>query len=131
MNHGNLGGVAKERLAPCPQSKRNCICSFFSSHKKHYLPPISLSAEKFPLIWSQLMKYMEAKSEARLKKKTQFYLHYEWSSPLLGFIDDVEFLWDSHQEVLHFRSASRSGYWDLGANGSRIRRILKNLSLSN
>lgn len=45
-------------------------------------------------------------------------------SRLFGFIDDVDFILipsdaEGHGFV-HFRSASRTGYWDLGANRRRM-----------
>ncbi len=43
----------------------------------------------------------------------------------LGFIDDVQFLADEKAGVIHVRSASRIGYWDLGANRKRIENIRK------
>lgn len=43
----------------------------------------------------------------------------------LGFIDDVQFLADEKAGVIHVRSASRIGYWDLGVNRKRIENIRK------
>jgi len=39
---------------------------------------------------------------------------------LLGFVDDVEFQIDEAAGVIHVRSASRKGYWDLGVNRRRV-----------
>ena len=41
----------------------------------------------------------------------------------LGFTDDVQFLADEKAGVIHVRSASRVGYWDLGLNRKRIENI--------
>ena len=41
----------------------------------------------------------------------------------LGFVDDVEFRIDEAAGVIHVRSASRTGYWDLGANRRRVEAI--------
>ncbi len=43
----------------------------------------------------------------------------------LGFVDDVEFLVDMEQGLVQARSASRSGYWDLGVNRRRMEAIRK------
>jgi uncharacterized protein (DUF1499 family) len=51
------------------------------------------------------------------------YLHYEFTSLLLRFVDDVEFLFDDDTKTVHFRSASRTGYSDLGVNRRRMERI--------
>jgi uncharacterized protein (DUF1499 family) len=41
----------------------------------------------------------------------------------MGFVDDVQFLIDESPRVIHVRSASRDGYWDLGVNRRRIETI--------
>jgi uncharacterized protein (DUF1499 family) len=41
----------------------------------------------------------------------------------LGFVDDVEFRIDEAAGVIHVRSASRKGYWDLGVNRRRVETI--------
>jgi len=38
----------------------------------------------------------------------------------LGFVDDVEFRIDGAAGMIHVRSASRKGYWDLGVNRRRV-----------
>lgn len=55
------------------------------------------------------------------------YLHFTDKSPLFGFVDDVEFLYFPKQETLYFRSSSRVGKSDLGANKKRISMLLKAL----
>ncbi len=50
-------------------------------------------------------------------------MHYEFTSFLLRFVDDVEFLFDDETKTIHFRSASRTGYGDLGANRRRMEEI--------
>jgi uncharacterized protein (DUF1499 family) len=51
------------------------------------------------------------------------YLHYEFTSLLLRFVDDVEFLFDETTKAVHFRSASRTGYSDLGVNRQRMEQL--------
>ena len=51
------------------------------------------------------------------------YLHYEFTSLLLRFVDDVEFLFDDETKTVHFRSASRTGYGDFGVNRKRMEEI--------
>jgi len=38
-------------------------------------------------------------------------------------VDDVEFRIDEAAGVIHVRSASRKGYWDLGVNRRRVEAI--------
>ena len=48
------------------------------------------------------------------------YLHAEFRSKLMGFVDDVEFTCDERSDVLHVRSASRLGRRDYGVNRKRV-----------
>lgn len=59
----------------------------------------------------------------KLVEEDEAYLHYEFTSLLLRFVDDVEFLFDDGAKMLHFRSASRTGYGDFGVNRRRMEEI--------
>lgn len=60
-------------------------------------------------------------------EEDETYLHYECTSLLLRFVDDVEFLFDEPGKIIHFRSASRVGYGDLGVNRRRMEDIRSRL----
>jgi uncharacterized protein (DUF1499 family) len=51
------------------------------------------------------------------------YSRAEATGLLFRFIDDVEFFVDRNSKVIHFRSAPRIGYSDMGANRKRMERI--------
>ena len=51
------------------------------------------------------------------------YLYAEFQTPLLKFVDDVEFLLDQPASVIQMRSASRLGSKDFGANRKRLEAI--------
>jgi uncharacterized protein (DUF1499 family) len=59
-------------------------------------------------------------SRVKLVEEKEGYLAYEFTSLMFRFIDDVEFLVDDEAGVVHFRSASRVGHSDLGANRRRM-----------
>jgi uncharacterized protein (DUF1499 family) len=59
----------------------------------------------------------------KLVEEDETYLHYESTSLLLRFVDDVEFLFDDETKTIHFRSASRTGYGDLGVNRTRMEQV--------
>ena len=67
-------------------------------------------------------------SRATLTDEAESYLRYEFTSLIFRFVDDVEFFVDDVGEVIHFRSASRVGYSDLGANRRRMNQIKKELA---
>ena len=51
------------------------------------------------------------------------YIHAEFRTRLLRFVDDVEFRLESETNEIAVRSASRVGYSDLGANRRRLERL--------
>jgi uncharacterized protein (DUF1499 family) len=59
----------------------------------------------------------------KLVQEEDAYLHYEFTSLLLRFVDDVEFLFEDETKTIHFRSASRTGYGDFGVNRRRMEDI--------
>ena len=65
---------------------------------------------------------LKMEKRVRIIKDTGSYLYAECRT-LLGFVDDVEFMAEPHKSLLHIRSTSRVGYWDLGVNGRRVDRI--------
>jgi uncharacterized protein (DUF1499 family) len=66
---------------------------------------------------------IEAMPRTKLIRVTPEYLHVEFKSAVFGFVDDVEFAIGESPGVIHVRSASRLGYWDMGANRRRVERI--------
>jgi uncharacterized protein (DUF1499 family) len=65
--------------------------------------------------------------KTKIITETENYLYAEFTSALMGFVDDVEFLLDEEQKVIHVRSASRLGQSDLGVNRQRIETIRANI----
>ena len=51
------------------------------------------------------------------------YLRYEFRTFVFRFVDDTEFLAAPDEGLIHFRSASRIGKSDLGANRKRMKKI--------
>jgi len=61
---------------------------------------------------------------AALVEEGPGYLRYEFRSLIFRFVDDVEFFVDDAAAEIHYRSASRVGHSDLGANKSRMKKIV-------
>lgn len=70
---------------------------------------------------------IEATAGAQLIESQSDYLYAQFTTPLLKFVDDVEFWFEPHSNVIHVRSASRLGRSDLGVNRRRIEMIRKQL----
>lgn len=118
-------GVNDGQLAPCPDSP-NCVSSQ-STDKKHQIEPISFQgtpAETFAALKSAI----QSMKRAKIVEEKDDYLHAEFRSAVFGFVDDVEFLLEEETNVIHVRSASRTGYSDFGVNRKRVESIRSKLS---
>jgi len=109
-------GVKDNRLSPCPSSP-NCVSSQ-SDDKGHKIDPIRFTSTPAEAM-ERLKKVIQREERAAVVRETPDYLHVEFRTPL-GFVDDVEFYVDGSQKIIHLRSASRVGYWDLGVNRKRM-----------
>jgi uncharacterized protein (DUF1499 family) len=76
--------------------------------------------------WEKLKALVE--QEASIIKSSDDYLYAEYTSPLMGYVDDVEFLLLADEGVVHLRSASRLGYSDMNANRKRIESLRSRLA---
>ncbi|MBI3527782.1 MAG: DUF1499 domain-containing protein [Betaproteobacteria bacterium] len=80
----------------------------------------------------QAMKALKAIIEStpnmRIVEMKPDYLYAEYTSALIGFVDDVEFYFPPNGNIIHVRSASRLGYSDFGVNRERIEAIRAKLA---
>ena len=107
-------GVRDGRLSPCPESP-NCVSSF-ESDEEHSIAALDATL-------AQIQRVVLALDEANIVEQSSDYMYVEFTSRLMDYVDDVEFLYDSASNQTHVRSASRLGYSDLGANRKRIEAI--------
>ncbi|HLO49650.1 MAG TPA: DUF1499 domain-containing protein [Kamptonema sp.] len=113
-------GVQSGQLAPCPSSP-NCVSSF-SQDAEHKINPLVYSSTPAEAM-ANLKKVIQSLDRTKIITETDNYLYVEFSSALMGFVDDVEFLLNEEQKAIHVRSASRLGQSDLGVNRKRIETI--------
>jgi len=107
-------GVQAGRLTPCPESP-NCVSSY-ETDETHRIAPLSADLAAIEAV-------LLGQERTNIVSKEGNYLYAEFTSRLMGFVDDVEFLHDPATGLTHVRSASRLGYSDLGANRERIEAI--------
>ena len=107
-------------LAPCPSSP-NCV-STQAQAKSHIIAPFRYRKSRVEAK-KALKEAVRLLPRAKLVVEDESYLHYEFTSLLLRFIDDVEFLFDDEAKTIHFRSASRTGYRDFGVNRKRMEQV--------
>ena len=117
--------MSPDILQPCPR-KPNCVCSFENpKDKTHYIKPRQIAVNPIEKIKSHL----EKQSGYKLLAHEERYLKFEYTSSFFKFTDDIEFLYAEVDKRLHYRSASRVGYSDLGANRKRLNELITKLKL--
>lgn len=113
-------GLQNGQLPPCPDSP-NCV-STSDTDSLHGMEPIAFSGTSAEA-HDQLIAILSAETNATILTDQPDYIHAEFRSPLLQFVDDVEFHINTDANQIEFRSASRLGYSDLGANRQRMEAI--------
>jgi uncharacterized protein (DUF1499 family) len=113
-------GVHDGQLAPCSRYP-NCVSSQ-AEDEGHRAPPLAF-ADNPERAWERLKEVLAEFPRTRVVEEGDGYLHAECTTLLFRFVDDVEFLLDREAKVIHFRSASRIGAGDLGANRRRMEAI--------
>lgn len=107
-------GIREGRLAPCPDSP-NCVSSY-ENDETHGIAPLAADLDAIEAV-------LLSQERTNIVSKQGNYLYAEFTTRVMGFVDDVEFLYDPASGLTHVRSASRLGYSDLGANRARIEAI--------
>jgi uncharacterized protein (DUF1499 family) len=110
-------GTDNGRLRPCPGSP-NCVVSEGSD--ANILPFFLTSQEG----WERLRQAVIAQG-GNIEREDDGYLHATFKSRLFGFVDDLECRRDG--TMAQVRSASKVGWWDLGANRRRVERLRRAL----
>ena len=113
-------GLKNNMLAPCPSSP-NCVLSQ-ASDPKHQIHPIHYTSS-VEIAKERLNQVILSMVDTRIITQNKVYWHVEFTTRWLRFIDDVEFYFPESEALIHLRSASRSGYWDLGVNRKRVEEI--------
>ncbi|RZC73220.1 hypothetical protein C5167_048705 [Papaver somniferum] len=135
----NYLGVQKnpQALALCPATN-NCISTSEDvSDLTHYAPPWSYNPEngrgkKKPVsreeAMNELIQVIKSKKPdnftPRIMEKKDDYIRVEYESPIMGFVDDVEFWFPpGKNSTVEYRSASRFGNFDFEVNKKRIKAL--------
>ena len=112
------------QLKECPDSP-NCVSTQTQQGSKKMDPiPFELDPKEVTKI---IKNVVEGFPRTELQSESTHYLHYTFKSRIFGFTDDVEFVIDPGKKLIHFRSASRTGYSDMGVNKERMTEIGKGI----
>ena len=111
---GEAPGLSEGKLVRCSK-KPNCVCSEFSQSEKHTVEAIDFDRSHLELVKKAVLAI-----GGNLRQESDQYWAFTFSSSFFGFIDDLEIRYDDNSKKLHFRSSSRVGHSDLGANRKRV-----------
>ena len=116
-------GVRDGRLAPPKRTPNNVHSQIDKAvDPAHYIEPLRYQGEPGKA-WTKLLGIVNGLERVKVVTSGPNYLHAEFTSRLMGYVDDVEFHLDEQAGVIHARSASRLGRSDLGVNRERIESI--------
>ena len=110
-------GVRDGRLKACPDSP-NCVNSQ-ATDAGHTIAPLAFKGDAAAALRA-LATIVAATPGATIVVERDNYLQATFATPMMGFVDDVEFFVDPARSVIEVRSASRLGHSDLGVNRKRI-----------
>ncbi len=112
----NILGVVDGALAPMPSSP-NAVSSQTPDTGKRVasLPMRGTMAQTR----QHILDCLQQMGRNDVKTAQEHYIYTVFVSSIFRFKDDVEFFIDENAQVVHFRSASRVGYSDLGTNRKR------------
>lgn len=112
--------VKEGKLAPCPISP-NCVSSQ-ATDAQHRIPALIYSSSPEQAM-ARLKQIIQSQAGATIITERPDYLYAEYTSKLMGFVDDVEFYFNPDLGLIDVRSASRLGQSDLGVNRKRVESI--------
>lgn len=113
----SLLGAQGGHLQPCPE-RPNCVSSQ-SPDPEHFVEPIVFEGSARQAMQA-LKQAIDDSPRAEVIRADDNYLYAEFTSKLMGFVDDVEFYFDNRTKLIEVRSASRLGESDLGVNRKRV-----------
>jgi uncharacterized protein (DUF1499 family) len=88
----------------------------------HHVAPIAAGGDP-ERAFQALEAAVLAEPGAAVVTRRPGYLHAEFSSKAMGFVDDAEFALDREAGVIHVRAGARLGIRDFGVNRERVERL--------
>jgi uncharacterized protein (DUF1499 family) len=114
-------GVKDGRFSAARTWKPNWVSSEVEITDAHYAPPLKFTRDAKAAM-QRLAKVLQAHPRAKIVEQKDNYLYAEFSTPLMGYVDDVEFHC-CDGKAIHVRSSSRLGIRDFNVNRKRVEAI--------
>lgn len=119
-------GVVQGALREVDDKPQNSVSSQ-TRHERNRIAPLAAGPDP-ERGFDALMTIVAGMPGANIVTREPGYAHVEFTTRLLKFIDDAEFLLDADAGLIHVRSASRLGRKDFGVNRARIEHLRERLS---
>lgn len=113
-------GASQGQLGVCPESP-NCVSSS-ATDADHLIAALAIEGDA-DAAWRGLNEWHTERDDVEIVTSTGDYLHVVYTSSIMRYQDDVEFLLSADGGEIAVRSASRVGYGDMGVNRDRIETI--------
>jgi uncharacterized protein (DUF1499 family) len=115
-------GINSGQFAACPATP-NCVSSQ-AIDATHKIAPLAYTGDGTAAL-AKVKATIVALPGSKIIIESDNYIYAEFTSGLMGFVDDVEFYDDN--AVIQVRSASRLGESDLGVNAKRVEAVRSGL----
>jgi len=121
-------GLQNGKLNDCPSSP-NCVNSL-AQDARHSIRAIEFAGNANDAK-TQILQLLSEMKRTKIVVDEDHYIHAEFTSMIFRFVDDIEFHFpdtENQSTSIQVRSASRTGYSDLGKNRKRVemfRNLLK------
>ena len=99
-------------------SKPNCVSTQTSQSEKRITPLAfkdSLEGSK-----EAIKRGFEAYGAIEIQEESNHYIYAVATTGIMKYHDDIEIYFDENTKEVHYRSASRAGYGDMGLNRKRF-----------
>jgi len=117
-SRATVDGSEPTALPPCPD-RPNCVNSEMTGSSS--IAPLGFTGPP-DKAWHTLQSTIEA-AGGTVEQAGPRYLHATFRSRIFQFVDDLECLLDSDKQLIHIRSAARTGYYDFGVNRKRVEQL--------
>lgn len=118
--------MALQHVRPCPASP-NCVSTVADPDDAvHHVEPVGFTVTPAAAL-DAVERVLRDWSGTRVTERGETHVAAVHTSRVFRFKDDVVFEVDPDAALLHYRSASRVGHHDLGANRRRVAGLLRRL----
>lgn len=108
-------GVKDGKFTAAKSWKPNWVSSQIDTGDAHYIAPLAKASIQ------GVAKVVKGMPRAQIVEQKDHYIYAQFTTPLMGYVDDVEF--SSDGKGVHVRSSSRLGIRDFDVNRKRVEAI--------